>query len=134
MKLQTLHKSLHVSALFGTPVPIPYSLSLKEVVVLKVNWTTPEAEDLLSPDHYLVQYRRVGHLPRNPWHMVNITGSTPPTMAYLKGLSASAPHGYWVRVIAVTAIGPARRWPMQQFRISGSEFDVLCKYNSACVI
>ena len=90
--------------------------------------------DLLPPDHYLVQYRKVGKLPQNPWHTVNITGSPPPTTAYLEGLSANAPHGYWVRVIAVSTVGQARRWPMQQFRISGSEFDVLCKYNSACVI
>ena len=96
------------------------------------HWTTPEAEDLLPPDHYLVQYRRVGHIEQNPWHTVNITGLPPPTTAYLEGLSASAPHGNWVRVIAVSTIGAARRWPMQQFRISGSEFDVLCKYNSAC--
>ena len=126
--------TLCYTLLCGTAVPVPsfHDQSLKEV--LKVNWTTPEAEDLLPPDHYLVQYRRVGHLPENPWTTVNITGSPPPTTAYLEGLSANAPHGYWVRVIAVSTIGPARRWPMQQYRISGSEFDVSCKYNSACVI
>ena len=136
MKLQTLHNSLYVTLLFGTAVPKPSfnDQSLKEVVVLKVNWTTPEAEDLLPPNHYLVQYRKVGKLPQNPWHTVNITGSPPPTTAYLEGLSANAPLGYWVRVIAVSTVGAARRWPMQQFRISGSEFDVLCEYSSACVI
>ena len=122
--------------LFCAVVPVPsfHDQSLKEVVFLKVNWTTPEAEDLLPPDHYLVQYRRVGHIEQNPWHTVNITGSPPPTTAYLEGLSANAPHGYWVRVIAVSTVGQARRWPMQQFRISGSKFDVLCEYNSACVL
>ena len=138
MKLQhfTIHFTFLYCDLFGAVVPVPsfHDQSLKEVVVLKVNWTTPEAEDLLPPDHYLVQYRKVGKLPQNPWHTVNITGSPPPTTAYLEGLSANATHGYWVRVIAVFTIGAARRWPMQQFKISGSEFDVLCKYSSACVI
>lgn len=100
----------------------PHFESLSEVVALKVECATPQAKHFLPTEQYEVQYRRVGHLPVNPWHSVNITGTPPLTTTYLEGLRKKT--AYWVRVRAVSAVGPGRRWHMQQYITSGGEFDV----------
>ena len=112
---------------------------------MRVNWTTQQRNYLLPILRYEVQYRRVGHGPRNPWHWVpTINGScggskqctlcavcnsiAPATHTYLEGLKINT--AYWVRVRAVSAVGPGRWSGLQQYvATNGSEFAVSYRMN-----
>ncbi len=65
---------------------------------LKVTWTTPQSD--MSITRYRVRHRKSG---TKDWTSRTVSGSPPPTVAYLEGLSLGA--AYEVQLQAESAIG-----------------------------
>ena len=66
---------------------------------LKVTWTTPQSDTAIT--HYRVRHRKSS---MKDWTSRTVSGSPPPTVTYLEGLSLGA--AYEVQLQAESAIGP----------------------------
>ena len=65
---------------------------------LRVTWTTPQSDTAIT--HYRVRHRKSG---MKDWTTRTVSGSPPPTVTYLEGLSLGAV--YEVQLQAESAIG-----------------------------